>query len=118
MSRKYWLELGPSLLVGAGIILSTLLAVLAAESRWLVMAAPLLLAVTVVGAERLNSRLQGESWGSFWAALLLGGAILFAGLIVALRDPGLVKTLIPTLGAGTWVPILWRPGRSKSCKGV
>ena len=118
MSRKYWLELGPGLLVGAGIILSTLLAVLAAESRWLVMAAPLLLAVTVVGADRLSSRLHGEPWGSFWAALLLGGAILVAGLIVALRDPGLVKTLIPVIGAGTWAPILWRPGRSKSCRGI
>ena len=46
------------------------------------------------------------------------GAILVAGLIVALRDPGLVKTLIPVIGAGTWTPILWRPGRSKSCRGI
>jgi uncharacterized membrane protein SirB2 len=115
MSRKNWTELGPSLLVGVGIILSTLLAVLAAESRWMVLTAPLLLALTVVGADALNSRLKAESSGPSWAALLLGGAFLVAGLIVALRDPGLVKTLIPVIGAGAWVPIL---PRRKPCTGI
>lgn len=119
MSRKYWIELGPSLLVGVAIILSTLLGVLAAESRWLVLTAPMLLALTLVGADALNSRLRGESSGSPWPALLLGGAFLVAGLIVALRDPGLVKTLIPVMGAGACVPILRRPGeRRKPCRGI
>ena len=119
MSRKYGIELGPSLLVGVGIILSTLLAVLAAESRWLVLTAPMLLALTAVGADALNSRLRGESWGLSWPALLLGGAFLASGLIVTLSDPGLVKTLIPVIGAGAWIPIARRPGdRRKPCRGI
>jgi hypothetical protein len=119
MSRKYWIELGPSLFVGVGILLSTLLAVLTAESRWMVLTAPLVLALTAVGADALNSRLRGESWGPSWPALLLAGAFLATGLIVALRDPGLVKMLIPVIGAGAWVPIARRPGdRQKPCRGI
>ncbi len=119
MTRKYWLELGPGLLVGVGIILSTLLAVLAAASGWLVLTAPLLLALTVVAADVLNSRLQGKSSGPSWTALFVGGAFFLAGLIVSLRDPSLVKTLMPIIGAGAWVPIRPLPeGRARTCKGI
>ena len=50
MTRRHWLGLGPSLLMGIGIILATLIAVRAAESRWMVLAGPLLLALAVVSA--------------------------------------------------------------------
>jgi len=119
MTRKYWLDLGPSLLVGVGIIVSTLIAVLAAESRWLVLAGPLVLAMTVVSADVLDSRLKGESSGPSWAALLLGGSFLLAGLIVTLSDPSVVKTLIPVTGAAAWVSLLLRPERRrKKCWGI
>jgi hypothetical protein len=119
MTRKDWLDLGPSLLVGAGIVVATLIAVLAAESRWLVLAGPLLLALTVVSADVLGARLRGESSGPSRAALFLGGAFLLAGLIVNLRDPSLVKTLIPVIGAASWVTLLLRPeGRRKPCRGI
>ena len=54
MRRHAWLDLGPSLLVGAGIIASTFVAERAAESGWLVLAAPLLLALVVVSADVLS----------------------------------------------------------------
>jgi hypothetical protein len=117
MTRKYWLDLGPSLLVGVGIVVSTLIAVLAAESGWLILAGPLLLALTVVSADVLGSRLRGESSGPSRAALLLGGSFLLAGVIVTLRDPSLVKTLIPVIGAASWVTLLVSPeGRRKPCR--
>jgi hypothetical protein len=113
MARKYWLELGPSLLVGAGIIVSTLTASLAAKAGWLVMAGPLVLALAVVSADLLASRLRGRSSGPSPAVLLLGGAILVAGAIVAFRDPGLVKPLLPSLGLVSWVTVLPRSQRRR-----
>ncbi len=116
MTRKYWLGLSPSLLVGAGIIVATLLAALAGESPWLVLGGPLLLAIAVVSADVLNSRLKGKLSGPSPAALILGASFLLAGLIVTLRDPSLVKTLIPVIGAAAWVTLLLRPeGRRKTC---
>jgi hypothetical protein len=116
MTRKYWLGLSPSLLVGAGIVVSTLIAVRAAGSGWWVLAGPLLLALAVVSADLLDSRLRGESSGPSWAALILGGAFLLAGSIVTHRDPSLVKTLIPVLGTASWVTLLLRPaGRRRTC---
>jgi hypothetical protein len=119
MTRKHWLHFGPSLLVGAGIILATLIAALAAKSGWLVMAAPLTLALAVVGADVLDSGLRRESPVPSPAALILGGAVLLAGLIVSVRDPNLVRTLISLVGAGAWVTLLRRPGRGRQmCRGL
>jgi hypothetical protein len=106
--------------VGAEIAVSTLIAVRAAESRWLVLGGPLVLALAVASADVLASGLRGESSGPSWAAVLLGGSILLAGLIVARRDdPGIVKTLIPVIGVAAWVTLLLRPeSRRKTCKGI
>ncbi len=106
MTRNQWVDVGPSLIVGAGIIVSTLVAVLAMESKWLVLAAPLCLALTVVGADVLRSRLQGESAGPSPAALLMGGAFLLAGAMVALSEPSLVAAFIPILGSAASVTLL------------
>jgi hypothetical protein len=119
MTRKHWLDLGPSLLVAAGILLSTLLAGLAARSGWLVLAGPLLLALAVVSADLLSARLRGKSARPSPAALLLAGSFLLACAIVALRDPGLVKTLPPILGGAAWVALLRRDGgRRRTCRAV
>jgi hypothetical protein len=110
MTRNYWLRLRPSLLVAAGILASTFLAVRAAGSVWLVMAAPLLLALAIVGADVLDSRLRGEpSSAPSPAALLFGGSCLLAGLIVSVHDPSLVKELIPVIGATGWITLSMRP---------
>jgi hypothetical protein len=110
MTRKYWLDLTPSLLVGIGIILATLVAVLAAKSGSLILAAPLVLALAVVGADVLARRLRGASSGLSPAALILAAAFLLAGAIVASRDPSLVSSLIPIIGVTAWVALLMRPG--------
>ncbi len=117
MTRKYWLDLGPSLLIATAIVVSTLIASLAARSGWLVLASPLLLALAVVGADVLNSRLRGNPSGPSRASLILGGAFLLAGWIVAQSDPTLVKTLIPVSGAAAWVTLLPRSRhRRKPCR--
>lgn len=117
MTRRHWVVLGPSLVVAAGIVAATFVAVLAAKSGWLVMAGPLLLGLAVVSADVLGSRLRGESAVPSWPALLLGATFLVAGVIVTLREPSLVKTLIPTIGSSAWVLFLSRPdGGRKACR--
>jgi hypothetical protein len=120
MTGKHWGDLGPSLVLGAGILISTLLAVRTAPfGRW-VLSGPLFLALTVVGADLFRSRLQGRSSSPSWAALLLGGAFLSAGAIVALREPRLVTTLLPITGSAAWVTlVLRRPeGGCEACRGI
>jgi hypothetical protein len=117
MTRQYWLELGPSLLVGTGIILSTFVATLAAGSGWLVLAGPLLLVLAVVGADVLDSRLKGKSSGPSPAALILGTTFLLAGAILV-RDPNHVRTLIPIVGIAAWVVLLRPESRRNTCGGI
>ncbi len=118
MMRKYWRALGPSLIVGAGILVATFVAAHAGESGGWVLAGPLLLALTVVSADVLDSRLHGESSGASAATLIVTAAFLVASLIVMSRDPNIVKTLIPIMGAAGWVALL-RPQRPRTpCKGI
>lgn len=117
MKQQHRLNLAPSLLVGLGIIVATIAAKLAAESGWWVMAGPALLALSVVGADLLDARRRGGFSGPSPAALLLGATFLLAGFIVALRDPSLVKLLIPVIGAGCWVTLLARSdGSRRACR--
>jgi hypothetical protein len=75
------------------------------------------LALSVVGADVMASRLRGEpSPRPSWPALLLGGALLSAGGIVALRDPSLVKMLILSESGVVWAVLLMNPkGRRHAC---
>ena len=118
MTRKYWLSLTPSILLASALILSTLVASLAAKSGLLVLTAPLLLALAVVGADILASRLSGASSGPSPAALILGAAFVLAGLLVTLRDPNLVKTLMPLVGVTAWIALLRPAARRNPCLGI
>ena len=108
MKRQQWLDLSPSVVLGVGIIGSTLISVRGGGSGWLFFAGPLLLALTVVCADVLHSRLKGRPSGPSWATLLSGGAFLVAGMIVS-RDPNLVSTLIPICGSAAWITVLLHP---------
>lgn len=116
MTRKVSADLGTSLIMGVGILVSTGIAVLAAESGWFVLAGPLLLALAVVSADVLRSRLNGDSSGPSWAALLLGASFLLAGAIVALRDPSLVSTLIPAGGSAGWASLFLSRPEGRRCR--
>ena len=119
MARKHWLELGPSLLVGAGILASTWVATLAEASGWLVLVGPLLLAIAYASAVMLDSRLSGRSPDVSAAAMLLGVSFVLAGLILFLHGGDHVVEFIPIMGAAGWVTLLPRRGnRRASCTGA
>lgn len=114
MTKRYWIELGPALVLGLATIVSTLIAVWESDSRWLIGFGPLLMAFSIVGADVMGSRLQGESPGPSPAALLVAAAFLVACGIAAFRGPLLIAMLIPILGGGSSTVILSN-GRSRSC---
>ena len=111
--------LGPSLLLAAGIVLSTLVSSLTSGSPLLVLCGPLLLALATVSADALSSRLSGGPYGPSWAALILAGSFLLAGWIVSLADPRAVQTFMPIMGGAGSVTILTRPeNRHGGCRSV
>ncbi|HTD28992.1 MAG TPA: hypothetical protein VK660_06340 [Xanthomonadaceae bacterium] len=118
--RNHWIQLGPSAILAAGIIGSTLASVLAAKSGCLVLAGTSLLAVSLVGADALHARLTGKRSGPSTAALLLAGAFVLAGAIVGFRDPRAVASLIPFSGSAAWATLfLLRPKSGPSaCSGI
>jgi uncharacterized protein YqgC (DUF456 family) len=105
MTKKYWLSLTPSLLIAVGIIAASYVAVHTAKSEWMVLAAPLVLSSAILGADVWASRLRGKIAGPSPASLFLAGSFLVACVSVTLTDPGIVKTLIPILGAASWVTL-------------
>ncbi len=119
MTRQFWYDLVPSLIVALGVVAATYVASLSAESGWLVMMGPLALALAVVSADLLAARLRGASLVPSPAALILSGTSVVASAIVAFRDPSDVATLIPIVGAGSWVTLLMLPdNRRKACRSI
>lgn len=117
MTRKYWLKLIPDLLLGAGIILSTLISVLTVNSAWFVMAGPAVLALILLYAEVLSRRLQGKSPRPSFAAQIMASSLVLAALIVTTRNPNFVATLIPIMGASSWVILMSSlNGHRKTCR--
>jgi peptidoglycan/LPS O-acetylase OafA/YrhL len=108
MTGKFWLSLTPSLFLAIGIVLASLVAVRTAGSGWFLLAGPLVLSLAIVSADMLASRLSGKSAAPSPAALILAAAFLLAGFIT-FRDPAVVKTIIPIMGAAGWAALLVRP---------
>jgi hypothetical protein len=117
MTRNFWLGLVPSVIMAAGIVLATLVAGLTAGSATRVLLGPVLLAVAVLGADLVESRLSGVTDRRPWAALVFAASFLLAGLIIAQRDPGLVQTFIPSIGVASWATLLLRPSRRRATCG-
>ena len=117
MKRTYWIGPGPSLLLAAGIIASTVVAKVASESSWLVLAGPLVMAFALVGASVLGVRLGWASRATIRIALVLGASLVLAGVIVALRDPARLAAIMPILGGGAAAVIGANLGRWPQEKG-
>jgi hypothetical protein len=114
MTNKYWLALTPSLVVGVAIMISAFIAVRAVHSGWLIMAAPLFLAFSVLAADSLNSRLRGASALPSPAALILAAALVLSCLILTPKNSTQIASMLPMLGIVCWI-ILRPNNRRKRC---
>lgn len=81
-------------------------AMLDAEGAWL--AGPVLLAGGLLSADALGSWLRSGSWRVTGTTWVLVAALLAASGLVAWRDPALVATLLPVLGAAAATGIVLR----------
>ncbi|HEY3644398.1 MAG TPA: hypothetical protein VGM16_03595 [Gammaproteobacteria bacterium] len=105
MTRRQRIEILSGLMLGAGVLLSAFVARLGADAAW-ALAAPVLLALTVVATDMTVSRLDGGPLRPTPASLFLAASFLIAGFMVGLHDPQAVGGLIPILGGACGVPLL------------
>ena len=91
-----WLRYTPALILGAGLIGSTLLAVLV-PGDW-VMAGPVVFAGFVLAAGWLARRERAQR-GPGYAAVGFSAAVILACALVAVADPLMAAAMIPIVGA-------------------
>ncbi|MGD8377372.1 MAG: hypothetical protein PVF68_14670 [Acidobacteriota bacterium] len=104
----------PGLLLAVGIVGSTALAMATENAGMLVVFAPAVLAAFAVVAGVMAGRgADSDPRGRLGASLIVGAAVLLAGLLTALGDASAVSTLMPILGAGVAAPVVIGPGRRR-----
>jgi len=111
MSNRHWVEVVPGLVIGAGILVASFVA--KATEHSFVMAGPLLLALSVLAADLLNARLLGLPRRPGAAALIMGGSIMLMGLMLTLSDAHTVLTMLPVVGAVSWIALLRETPRAR-----
>lgn len=99
----------PALLLAAGILVATAIAVSVRNQPAWALAGPLLLGGAILAARWLANRLSSRS-DSYVPAMIMGAAMVAAGAMVAIVDPKLVPMLMPVLGASA-LPVL----QAKAC---
>ncbi len=105
MTRKFWNDLAPSLLLAGGIVAGQ-----AAQVRWFDLAGTLVLALSVLVADTIAALLRARPAQPSLPAWIRGCAFTLAGCLALLREPGHTGSLIPLLGLGAWVALFMRNG--------
>ena len=117
MTAKNWTDLGPNILLAAGLLVSTAISVWSSDAGWWVLSGPLLLALTLVAADVLAARSRGISRGPSWSAVISGLSLVLACTLIALLEPAQVAMMLPILGGGVAVAVL-SPDRRKACRRI
>jgi hypothetical protein len=104
-------SLYPASFLAAGVLLASTLAV--QQSSWLVLAAPVALALSVLTASALDAWLRDARARPSHGAMILATSFLLAGLLVAAKEPVQLKPLMPVLAASAAVSVI-RP-RRRNC---
>src|SRR5579859_7867331 len=95
----------PALALAAVALVATWIAVHVGGSGWMVLAAPLLLALALLAADVWQAHLQGLPLRPSQGVLMLGISVVVAALIVGLGDAKQVQGLMPVLAAVSAVAI-------------
>jgi len=103
------------LLLAAGIVLSSLIAVHAARG-WIALA-PLMLALTALAASALDAAARGEHARPSAAALIMAAALPLACWLLAREDARELARMLPVLGISAWAALLPEtPRRRAACR--
>jgi hypothetical protein len=89
----------PPLILAGGILAATAISLLTTESRWLALAAPLALALSVVLARVSRRRASGQQPACGRTTLVIASAQFVIGAALALIDPASLPLFLPLLGA-------------------
>jgi len=89
---------------------------MARESGWPVFAAAAIMALVILGADMLSSRLRGKPARPSFAGLLLAAAFLTACGLIVFAGSAHLAPMIPILGAGVAMPVILDTGRRKECR--
>jgi hypothetical protein len=107
------LRLAPSLLLAAGILISTYLAVHALPASTL--AAPLLLAMTVIGASVVDAAARDRRVRPSIVALIVALIIPAAWLFMDGCEPRVLAAMLPSFGMAGWAALLPASPRRTCC---
>jgi hypothetical protein len=107
------LPLAASLILAAGILLSTYLAVRALPAS--TMAAPVLLALAVIGASTVDAAYRRQRALPSAAALIVALAIPAAWLFMDGSEPRVMAAMLPSFGAAGWAALLPSSRRRAHC---
>ena len=99
-------ELVPSILLALGILASTAVAAWVSVQGWMIIAGPVVLVLAIIAAVVVDSRLPGTPPGSWRSTLIMCAVVLLASLLVLLRDPGRMASLLPLVGAVAAMPLV------------
>ena len=104
-------ELFPSILLAAGILASTAVAAWVSTDGWTIMAGPVVLVLAMIAAVAVDNRLQGTPPGAWRSSAIMCAVILLASLLVFLRDPVKMASLLPLVGAAAAMPLVLNAAR-------
>ena len=107
---KAWRGLIPGLVIGFGIVAATLVAKRTADSSFWVLAAPILLAATILIADAVAASRRRPSAGAW----ILAATCLIDCLILGAKGRRVAEA-IPLLGTVAWLVLLLPGSRSPVC---
>jgi hypothetical protein len=110
-------NLGPALFLAAAMLAAAALAAAAPHAPWAAVAGPLLLVLSLVGADLVQRRRTGRRLLPSAGVLLVAAGILVACAIVASHDLERLAGMIPILGSCAAFPLILRQESARtSCR--
>ena len=101
MNRSGTMGIGSSLLLGFGVLASTILSALFSHSAWLVLLGPVSMAAVMIGTSALGPLPDVARRKAVSMSVILGAALILASVIVVVGEPEMLALVLPVLAGST-----------------